>query len=151
MKKYITSLLTVFFALTVAGLADDKAMIEAHEKAAWQAYKDKKADDFKKLIDKDIRCVYGDGVSNLQKELADMQKWDIKSFTISNFDSFSDEKDVFVTTYTVKLEGSVSGTDISGMYNAGSVWKKEGKDWLGIFHTAMKQAADASANAHKNE
>ena len=151
MKKYITSLLAIFFALNLVALADDKASIEAQEKAAWQAYKDKKADDFKKLIDKDIRCVYADGVSNLEKELADMQKWDIKSFAISNFDAFSDEKDVFVTTYTVKLEASVGGQDISGMYNAGSVWKKEGKDWMGIFHTTIKQADEASATGHKNE
>ena len=36
-----------------------------------------------------------------------MKKWDMKSFTISNFDAFSDEKDVIVTTYTVKVEGTV--------------------------------------------
>src|ERR1700704_1882929 len=123
MKKYITYATAAFFAMIAVSIAaPDKAAIEAKEKAAWQAYKDKKADDFKKVVDKDIRCVYADGVANLDKELSDMKKWDLKSFAISNLDSFSDEKDVIVTTYTVKLEGTADGKDISGTYTAGSVW-----------------------------
>ena len=102
MKKYISYVVTALFAtIAVSIAAPDKAAIEAKEKAAWQAFKDKKADDFKKVVDKDIRAVYADGISNLQKELSDMQKWDIKSFTISDFDSFTDEPDVIVTPYTV--------------------------------------------------
>ena len=111
----------------------------------WQAYKDKKADDFKKLVDKDIRCVYADGVSNMQKELSDMKTWDIKSFAIGDFDMFSDEKDVVVTTYTVKLEATADGKDVSGTYNAGSVWKEENGKWLAIFHTNVKAEAPAAA------
>jgi len=144
MKKLICYTTIAFFAMIAVSIAaPDKAALEAKEKAAWQAFKDKKADDFKKVVDKDIRCVYADGVSNLQKELDDMKKWDMKSFAISNFDSFSDEKDVIVTTYTVKIEGTVDGKDVSGTYNAGSVWKKEGNDWLAIFHTNIKAEAAA--------
>src|SRR4029077_18172196 len=139
MKKCISYSLVAFFAVAIAAFAaPDKAAIEAKEKAAWQAFKDKKADDFKKVVDKDIRCVYADGVSNFQKELSDMQKWDIKSFTISDFDSFTDEPDVIVTTYIVKIEGTYDGKDMSGTYNAGSVWKKEKAAWMAIFHTNMK-------------
>ena len=79
----------------------------------------------------------------MQKELSDMQKWDMKSFTISDFDSFSDEKDVIVTTYTVKVEGTFDGKDASGTYNSGSVWKKEKGKWLAIFHTNMKEETAA--------
>lgn len=144
MKKYIISALTILLAtISVSFAAPDKAAIEAKENAAWQAFKDKKADDFKKVVDKDIRCVYPEGVSNLDKELSDMKKWEIKSFTISDFDFFSDEKDVIVTTYTVKVEGTFDGKDVSGTYNAGSVWKMEGNDWLAIFHTNILQAAAA--------
>ena len=70
-----------------------------------------------------------------------MKKWDMKSFEISDYDIFSDEKDVIVSTYTVKVEGTFDGKDMSGTYNAGSVWKKEGSNWLAIFHTNIKQAA----------
>jgi hypothetical protein len=70
-----------------------------------------------------------------------MKKWDMKSFEISDYDIFSDEKDVVVATYKVKVEGTYEGKDMSGTYNAGSVWKKEGNNWLAIFHTNIKQAA----------
>jgi hypothetical protein len=137
--NYAVALLLAGVAISFAG--PDKAAIEKIENAAWQAFKDKNADAFKKLIDKDLRAVYDEGVMKLSDELESMKKWDMKSFTISNFDMFSDEKDVVVTTYVVKVEGTYDGHDMSGTYNAGSVWKMEGNDWLGIFHTNIKQAA----------
>ena len=140
MKKslsYIVVLLLSGIAVSFAG--PDKAAVEAKEKAAWQAYKDKNADAFKKVVDKDIKCVYAEGVSNMAKELDDMKTWDIKSFEFSNFDMFSDEKDVIVTTYAVKLDATADGKDMSGTYNAGSVWKEENGNWLAIFHTNVKQ------------
>jgi hypothetical protein len=144
MKKLISYTMVAFFATIAFSMAGpDKDAMEAKEKAACQSFKDKNADEFKKVVDKDIRCVYADGVANQEKELADMKKWDMKSFAISNYDTFSDEKDIIVTTYTVKVEGTVDGKDASGMYNSGSVWKKEGNDWLAIFHTNIKQETAA--------
>src|SRR5215471_20292218 len=142
MKKQITSLMTALLAtIAVANAATpDKAAMEGKEKAAWQAFKDKNEAEFKKLVDKDIRCVYDTGTSNMAKELDAMKKWDMKSFAISDYDIFSDEKDVIVSTYTAKVEGTFDGKDMSGTYNAGTVWKKEGSNWLAIFHTNIKQA-----------
>ena len=144
MKKYMTYAVTAFFATIAISLAaPDKAAIEAKEKAAWQAFKDKKADDFKKVVDKDFKGVYAEGVSDMDKELSDMKKWDMKSFSISAFDSFSDEPDVIVTTYTVKIEGTYDGKDHSGTFNCGTVWKTEKGVWMAIFHTNAKQEAAA--------
>ncbi|MEY2574857.1 MAG: hypothetical protein QOF80_344 [Verrucomicrobiota bacterium] len=144
MKRFITYSVAVFFAMTVIGLAGaDEDAIQAKEKAAWQAFKDKKGDDFKKVVDKDFRGVYAESIANMDTELADMKKWDMKSFAISDYKTFSDEKDVIVSTYVVKLEGTYDGKDASGTFNAGSVWKKEGSDWLAIFHTNVKQEAAA--------
>ena len=144
MKKYITYTILAFFAATAVSIAaPDKEAIMAKEKAAWQAFKDKKADDFQKVVDKDFRGVYAEGVSDMAKELSDMKKWDMKSFTISDYTAFSDEKDVMVTTYTVKIEGTFDGKDASGTYNAGSVWKMEKGAWMAIFHTNVKQEAAA--------
>jgi len=144
MKRFITYLVAVFFAMTVIGLASPETdAIEAKEKAAWQAFKDKKADDFKKVVDKDLRGVYAEGIADMDREMADMKKWDMKSFAISDYKAFSDEKDVIVATYVVKIEGTYDGKDASGTFNAGSVWKKEGNDWLAIFHTNVRQEAAA--------
>jgi hypothetical protein len=144
MKKYITYTILAFFAaIAVSSAAPDKDAIMAKEKAAWQAFKDKNAADFKKVVDKDFRGVYAEGISDMEKELSDMKKWDMKSFTISDYTAFSDEKDVMVATYTVKVEGTFEGKDASGTYNAGSVWKMEKGTWMAIFHTNVKQEAPA--------
>ena len=146
MKKQLTYIMTALFAaIAISNAAPpDKAAMEAKEKAAWQAFKDKNEADFKKVVDKDFRGVYAEGVSNMQKELDDMKKWDMKSFEISDYDMFSDEKDVVVTTYKVKIEGTYDGKDASGTYNAGSVWKQENGKWMAIFHTNVKPETGAT-------
>src|SRR5215472_19099551 len=143
MKKYMTCAMVVLFGAIAVSIAatPDKAAMEGKEKAAWQAFKDKNEAEFKKLVDKDIRCVYDSGLSNMAKELDAMKKWDMKSFAISDFDIFSDEKDVIVSTYRVKVEGTFDGKDMSGTYNAGTVWKQENGKWMAIFHTNIKPAA----------
>jgi hypothetical protein len=150
MKKYLSYAIALFFAATLVAVASpDAAMIEAKENAAWQAFKDKDAAGFKKVVDGDMIGVYSDGIADMAKEISDMQKWDMKSFTISDFKSHSDEKDVVVTNYKVTLEGTYDGKDASGVYNAGSVWKMENGAWLAIFHSNVK--ADAAVDAQKKE
>jgi hypothetical protein len=147
MKKCITCAMFALFATFAVAIAamPDKAAMEAKEKSAWQAFKDKNEAAFKKVVDKDIRCVYADSIStSMQNELAAMPKWDMKSFEISDFSMFSDEKDIIVTTYKVKLDGTVDGKDMSGTYNAGSVWKLENGQWLAIFHTNIKEETNAA-------
>src|SRR6267143_1035443 len=144
MKKYLAyAVIALIASIGVSIASPDKAAIEAKEKAAWQAFKDKKADDFQKVVDKDFKGVYAEGVSDMAKELSDMKKWDMKSFAISDYTAFSDENDVIVTTYTVKIEGTMDGKDASGTYNAGSVWKLENGAWMAIFHTNVKAEAAA--------
>jgi hypothetical protein len=145
MKKslsYAVALLLAGIAVSFAATPDTDA-IKAKETAAWQSFKDKKADDFKKVVDKDFMGVYAEGISDMAKEMSDMKKWDMKSFTISDYKSFSDEKDVIVTTYVVKVEGTYDGKDASGTMNSGSVWKMENGQWMAIFHTNVKQEAAA--------
>jgi len=143
MKKslsYTVALLLAGIAVSFATTPNTDA-IKAKETAAWQAFKDKKADDFKKVVDKDFKGVYAEGMSDMAKEMSDMGKWDMKSFTIGDFTSFSDEKDVIVATYTVKLEGTYDGQDLGGTYNCGTVWKQENGQWMAIFHTNVKAEA----------
>ena len=108
------------------------------EKSAWEAYKNKQADAFKALMSKDYYGVYAEGVKNLDAELADMAKSDLRDY------SFSDVKVVFphpkmaVMTYKAKMQASADGKDISGTYNSGSVWIQQGGKWVGAFHTEAK-------------
>src|SRR5919204_1703135 len=137
MKKYMSSFVIAFFAIAVIALAapPDTEAIKAKETAAWQAFKDKKADDFKKVVSANVRAVYVEGMADMQKELADMQKWDMKSFSFSDYTATPIGTDTVVTTYKVAVEGTFDGKDMSGTYNAGSVWKREKGAWKAIFHT----------------
>src|SRR5204863_6447143 len=112
MKKYLAyAVIALIASIGVSIAAPDKAAIEAKEKAAWQAFKDKKADDFKKVVAADFLGVYTEGVSNMKKEMDDMQKWDMKSFTISDYNAVSAGADTMMSTYKVVLEGTFDGKD----------------------------------------
>src|SRR5512140_1837317 len=140
MKKYIGyTMIALFATLAVSTAASNEDMMQDKEKAAWQAFKDKKPDEFKKIVSPKFVGVYAEGTSDLQKELADMQKWDMKSFAISNYKVMTDGSDTVVTTYNVTIEGTYDGKDQSGTYNAASVWKKQNGQWQAIFHTNVKQ------------
>ena len=142
MKKYISYSLVALIVTAVAAIAaPDKAALEAKEKAAWQAFKDKKADDFKKVVAADFLGVYAEGVSDMKKEMDDMQKWDMKSFAISDYNVVSAGADTMMSSYTVTIAGTYDGKDASGTYNAGSVWRMKNGAWQAIFHTNVKQEA----------
>jgi hypothetical protein len=141
MKKYVSyTMMALLGTIALSTAASTEEMMQEKEKAAWQAFKDKKPDDFKKVVSAEVVGVYAEGTSDLQKELADMQKWDMKSFAISNYKVTTDGSDTVVTTYNVTIEGTYGGKDQTGTYNAASVWKKVSGQWQAIFHTNVKQA-----------
>jgi hypothetical protein len=143
MKKYITyTMMALLGTMALSTAASTEDIMQEKEKAAWQAFKDKKPDDFKKIVSANVMAVYAEGVSDMQGELAAMQKWDMKSFAISDYKVTSDGSDTVVTTYKVTIEGAYDGKDQTGTYNAASVWKKQKAkgEWQAIFHTNVKQA-----------
>jgi hypothetical protein len=146
MKKLITYITTAFLATIAISFAapDNKDAIISREKAAWQAFKDKKADEFKKLLSTDLVTVYADGMHNLQQEVDGMSKTDMKSFDLSDFKVVFPNPKTAVITYKAKVEATSDGKDVSGSYNVGSVWHMANGQWIGIFHTDMKEASPAS-------
>jgi hypothetical protein len=145
MKKYITYAITALFATIAVSIgAPDKDALMAKENAAWQAFKEKKADDFKKVVAADFLGVYAEGFSNMKKEIDDMQKWNMKSFAISDYNVVSVGTDTMMSSYKVTIAGTYDGKDASGIFYAGSVWKMTSGEWQAIFHTNVKQEAAAS-------
>jgi hypothetical protein len=142
MKRMITATMIAFLATIAISFAatGDKEAIISKEKAAWQAFKDKKADEFKKLLSTDLVSVYADGMHNLQQEVDSMSKTDMKSFDLSDFNVVFPNKKTAVITYKAKIEATADGRDVSGTYNVGSVWHTANGQWVGIFHTDMKVA-----------
>ena len=150
MKKLITYTVTAFLAtmaISFAAPENDKEAIISKEKAAWQAFKDKKADDFKKLLSTDLVSVYADGIHNLQQEVDAMAKTDMKSFDLSDFNVVFPNKKTAIITYKAKIEATADGKDVSGTYNVGSVWHTANGQWVGIFHTDSKVTAPSTSPA----
>jgi hypothetical protein len=136
MKKLMIDTMTALFAtIAVSIAAPDKDAMMAKENAAWHAFKNKNAADFKKVVAADFLGVYAEGVSDMKKELDDMQKWDMKSFAISDYTAVASGADTMMSTYKVTVEGTYDGKDASGTYYAGSVWKMNKGAWQAIFHT----------------
>src|SRR6266513_23892 len=141
MKKLMTYSVTALFATIAISFAapdNDKEAIISKEKAAWEAFKDKKADEFKKLLSADLVAVYADGMHNLQQELDGMSKTEMKSFDLTDFNVVFPNKKTAIITYKAKIEATAEGKDVSGTYNVGSVWHTANGQWVGIFHTDSK-------------
>jgi hypothetical protein len=108
------------------------------EKATWETYKNKQADAFKKYFAKEYNGVYAEGIKSLDTEVADMAKTDLRSYSFADTNVTFPSAGVAVITYKVTGQGTFDGKDMSGTYNAASVYvQREGK-WLGVFHTEVK-------------
>ena len=137
--------MAAFFAtIAVSIAAPDKDAMMTKEKAAWQTFKDKKSDEFKKLLSADFMGVYSDDIYALQKQVDAMQKWDMKSFSFTDMNVVFPDADTATITYKVMVEGTYGGKDASGTYNAGSVWKKHKGEWHAVFHSDTKEEKPSS-------
>ena len=139
MKKLLTLTAITLVALAATSFAaSDKETVIQAEKNVWQAIKDKKFDAFQKMLSADFRSVYASAINKMEQEVADIKKVDMKSVTFGEMDVVFIDKDAALLTYTVTVEGTEDGKNVSGKYNAASVWKKDGADWKGVFHSEVK-------------
>jgi len=108
------------------------------EKSAWEAYKNKQGDAFKKLLSKDYYGAYAEGIKNVDAEVADMQKGELREYSFADTKVVFPSPDAAVMTYKVSMQGASAGQDVSGTYNAASVYVQRDGKWLGVFHTEVK-------------
>jgi hypothetical protein len=118
--------------------ATKDAAITDSEKSAWEAYKNKQADAFKKYLATDYCGVYAEGIKNADKEVAGMEQTELREYSFADMKVVFPSSDVAVTTYKATLQSSTGGQDTSGTYNVASVWIKKGGKWLVVFHTDAK-------------
>src|SRR6266566_8878711 len=118
--------------------AASESTITDLEKSAWEAYKNKQTDAFKALLSKDYCGVYADGVKTLDREVADMAKTDLRDYSFADVKVTFPHAKVAVITYKATQHATSGGQDVSGTYNSGSVWIKQGGKWVGVFHTETK-------------
>ena len=118
--------------------ASNETAITDLEKSAWESYKNKQPAAFKKLMWKDYYGEYAEGVKNLDGEVADMAKTDLREYSLSDMKVVFDSSDLVLVTYKTTMQGASEGKDISGTYNSASIWMKKDRKWLEVFHSLVK-------------
>ena len=69
------------------------------EKAAWEAFKNKQADAFKRLLSKRYCGVYAEGIKTADAEAADMAKFDLRDYSLGDMKVTFPSIGVAVVTY----------------------------------------------------
>ena len=136
MKNYFA-----FAALTLAMsainmAASDKDEFIAREKAVWTAFEDKNLEQIKKLASTDLLAVYPDGIYNFQQRLDSMNKIEMKSFSLSDFNLSTPSPEVAILSSKAKVEG----LDGTRELNCGTVWNLNNGEWKAVFHADKKKS-----------
>src|SRR5436190_19988973 len=76
--------------------ASNQAAITDLEKSAWESYKNKQADAFRKLMSKDYYGTYSEDIKNLDREVADMAKTDLRDYSLADMKVVFPSADVAV-------------------------------------------------------
>jgi Domain of unknown function (DUF4440) len=118
--------------------ASSERAITDLEKSAWESYKNKQADAFRKLMSKDYYGTYAEGIKNLDREVADMAKTDLREYSLADMKVVFPSADAAVVTYKTTIQQTSEGKDMSGTYNSASVWVKKSGKWLEVLHTEVK-------------
>lgn len=139
MKTSIVSIAAALFATTFVALGSPEAdALQSKTKAFWQAFQEKKADEFQKLCAPNYTAVYAEGIVTAAQDVAMMKKIDIRSFEMRNAKVTMWDADTALVAYTTQASASMDGHDISGDLNCGTVWHKIGNDWRVVLHTEIK-------------
>lgn len=117
--------------------ANEQALIDL-EKAVMEAYKNKKADVFRKYLAKNYVGINADGTTKRTSELTEMQNTDLRNYSFTDMKVVFPKAGVAVVTYKTRVDGSAAGQDTSGAYNAASVWTKRWGNWVLIGHAFIK-------------
>jgi Domain of unknown function (DUF4440) len=110
-----------------------EAEITEVEKAAWEAFKNKQADAFKKLLSKRYCGVYAEGIKTADTEAADMAKFDLRDYSLGDMKVTFPSIGVAVVTYKATQQATFAGQDISGAYNCASVLIARRENGLSFF------------------
>ena len=118
--------------------ASSEKTITDLEKSAWESYKNKQADAFKKLMSQDYCGAYADALKTLDMEVADMAKTELRDYSLADIKVVFPSADVAVITYKATIQQASESKDMSGTFNSGSIWVKKGGKWFEVFHTEVK-------------
>jgi ketosteroid isomerase-like protein len=113
----------------VAGQNDFDQMIIRRSKEVWEAYKSRNVAAIKALTGEDYAAFTQTGPTNLQQDIATIDKFTIESYTLDDPKVSKPAKDVAILRYKCDLKGSFEGKPFRAVY-ATEVWVNRGGKWL---------------------
>ena len=115
--------------------APSEAEIEAKEKAAWDAFKQKDEAGFKKSLATDYYGVTASGVSDTAASITGMKDTELSSFTLANWKMTTIDKDAVLLTYTATVKGTYKGKSVpEGPYYEASAYINRNGEWVNVYY-----------------
>jgi hypothetical protein len=129
--------------------APSEAELMAKEKAAWDAFKMKDADAFKKSLSPEYFGVSSTGVSDIAASIAAMKDSDLTDFTLSDWKMTTINKDAVLLTYTAMEKGTYKGKPVPpGPYFEASAYINRNGEWVNVYYQeTLKQEMAAPATS----
>ncbi len=109
-------------------------MIISKSKETWEAYKTRNIAAMKALTAEDYVAYTQAGPSNLQQDIATIDKLTIESYTLDDPKVSKTTKDVAILRYKCDLKGSFDGKPFKPVY-ATEVWVNRGGKWQIVSYT----------------
>ena len=134
---------------TKAMAAPSEAEIIAKEKAAWDAFKQRDADAFKKSLAPDYYGVTATGVSDIAASVASMKDTELTEFTLTDWKMTTIDKDAVLLTYTATQKGSYKGKPLpAGPYYEASAYVNRNGEWQNVYYqeTLKQEMPNPSAS-----
>jgi len=120
-----------------------EADIIAKEKAAWDAFKRKDADGFKKTMSPEYTAVLWSGPQDLAANTASMKDMDLSDVTFADWKMTTIDNDAVLLTYTATVKAAYKGKAIpEGPWREASVYVSRNGEWQNIYYqeTLVKPA-----------
>jgi hypothetical protein len=111
---------------------------QAREARVWEIAKVRDMQAFAALLDPNFVAVYAGAINDRDAEIAAIGEQRLQGFEFSGLTSRAVGPDSSLVTYTVYAKGRFRGSDISGRYNAASLWRRDGGDWKLAYHGEVK-------------
>ena len=120
---------------TKSAAAPSESDIIAKEKAAWDAFRKKDVDAFKKTLAPEYIEVTDSGVKDTAATVADMSDIELSDVQFADWKMRTIDKDALLITYTVKVKGTFKGQPMPpGPYREASAYVNRNGEWLAIYY-----------------